>query len=129
MAVISTAKALYLCEEVDVEGGKTNLYAILDGVQPRVYPHIQPSFVCFAQLRGGLGDVRCHVDVRLADTYQLVYNTNGYPLNFSDRSAIRQLAVTIEGCPFASPGLYLVELYCNNEWVADTTLLLPEARS
>ncbi|QJW95209.1 hypothetical protein FTUN_2751 [Frigoriglobus tundricola] len=30
MAVIPTAKALYLCEETDVEGGSTNLYALIE---------------------------------------------------------------------------------------------------
>lgn len=126
MAAIPTAKALYLCEEVDVEGDSFNLYALLDFIRPHAYPHTQPSFVCFAQLRGGLGAVRCHIDVRRADTYQLVRNTNVYPLHFPDRRALRQLTVTIEGCIFASPGLYLVELYCENEWVADTVLWLQE---
>ena len=126
MAAIPTAKALYLCEEVDDESGAINLYALLDTLRPHQYPHIQPSFVCFAQLFGGLGDVPCHVDVRRADDYRLVYNTNIYRLHFSDRRSLRYLALTIEGCVFETPGVYLVELYCDNAWVADTALLLQE---
>lgn len=128
MAVIPTAKALYLCEEVDIEGDCINLYALLDFLRPIAHPHMQPSFVCFAQLRGGLGEVRCHVDVRLADTYQLIYNTHVHRVHFPDRTALRQLAVTIEGCSFANPGRYLVELYCDNRWVADTVLDLREVQ-
>ncbi len=128
MAVIPTAKALYLCEEVDVEGDSFNLYAVLDFLRPHAYPHTQPWFVCFAQLRGGLDAVRCHIDVRNADTYQLVYNTNVHLVHFPDRSALRHLSITIEGCKFASPGIYLVELYCDNKWVADTVLWLREVQ-
>ncbi len=129
MPGIPSAKALYLCEEVDVEGDSFNLYALLDALRPRQYPHVEPSFVCFAQLRGGLGTVRCHIDVRNANTYQLVYNTNVYLVHFTDRSVLRQLAITIEGCKFALHGVYLVELYCDNAWVADTVLLLREAQT
>jgi hypothetical protein len=32
--------------------------------------------------------------------------------------------MTLKGVPFPQPGLYLVELYCDNEWVADTPLHL-----
>jgi hypothetical protein len=33
------------------------------------------------------------------------------------------LALTIEGAVFAEPGLYVVELFCNNTWLADATIL------
>ena len=128
MAIIPTAKALYLCEEVDVESDSFNLYALLDFLRPRAYPHTQPSFVCFAQLRGGLGDVRCHIDVRRADDYRLVRNTNALSVNFPDRGALARLVAHLDGCIFESPGLYLVELYCDNTWVADTVLRLREAQ-
>ncbi|MBY0460080.1 MAG: hypothetical protein K2V38_22415 [Gemmataceae bacterium] len=128
MAVVPTAKALYLCEEVDVEGGLVNLYGLADFIQPRRYPHTQPSFACFAQLTGGLGDVRCHIDIRFAETYQLIHNTNVYPLHFPDRASLRYLSVTVEGCCFENPGLHLVELYCDNTWVADTVLRLQEVQ-
>lgn len=127
MAGIPSAKALYLCEEHDVEGGSINLYALLDALRPPHYPHTQPSFVCFAQLRGGSGSVSCRVNVRRADAYQLVYVTDPMPLQFPDRDSLRQVAITIEGCVFQAPGLYLVELYCDNAWVAGTVLLLREA--
>jgi hypothetical protein len=64
--------------------------------------------------------------VRRADDYQLVRNTNVIPLNFPDRAAMLYVTVNIEGCVFESSGVYLVELYCDNTWVADTTLLLRE---
>jgi hypothetical protein len=128
MAVIPTAKALYLCEEKDVEGGQINLYALFDAIRPRQYPHTQPAFVCFAQLCGGLGDISCHIDVRRANDSRLIRNTNILPLHFSTRDQLLHVAVNIEGCTFEVPGVYLVELYCDNVWVADTVLLLREVQ-
>lgn len=128
MAVIPVAKALYLCEETDVEGNSINLYALFDAFRPRSYPYTRPSFVCFAQLLGGLGEVSCHIDIRRAADSQLIYVTNLLRLHFSNREHLMQVAVNIEGCVFESSGVYLVELYCDNNWVADTTLLLREAQ-
>ena len=35
-----------------------------------------------------------------------------------------RVALTIEGCRFDRPGLYGLELFCDNTWVCDTQLLL-----
>ena len=32
--------------------------------------------------------------------------------------------MSIEGCRFEEPGMFLVELFCDNTWVSDATLLL-----
>jgi hypothetical protein len=110
MAVIPVAKALYLCEEVDDESGAINLYALLDFLRPRTYPHTQPAFVCFAQLRGGLGEVATYVDIRRAYDSRLIRTTDVLRLRFPNRDQLIYLTVNIEGCVFEEPGLYLVEL-------------------
>ena len=124
--VIPAAKALYLCEEVDVEGGMTNLYGFFNGIRADRFPHRQESFVCFAQLLGGLGDVRFHIDIRRAADERLVDWSGVRTLRFPDRDTLLQAAVTFAGCVFETPGVYLVELYCDNAWVADTTIRLRE---
>jgi hypothetical protein len=54
----------------------------------------------------------------------------GYPFTrgrfcvFRDRTTVVQLALSIEECAFESPGLYTMELFCDNTWVCDTQLLL-----
>ena len=106
----------------------TNLYALFDALRPRQYPHTQPSFVCFAQLTGGLGDIPCHIDIRRASDTELIRTTNVLLLHFSNREQLLHVRVNIEGCVFESPGVYLVELYCDNTWVADTVLLLREVQ-
>lgn len=123
-AVIPSAKAIYLCEEVDVEGGMTNIYALFNAIRAEKYPHTQESFVCFAQLLGGLGEVPFYFDIRRAEDDRLIRNTDIRVLHFPDRNSQRQLVVNVEGCAFETPGVYLVELFCDNTWVADTTIRL-----
>lgn len=127
--IVPFAKALYLCEEVDIEGGMTNLYALFNAIRPRSYPHRHESFTCFAQLVGSLGQVMCHVDICRADTRQVVRCTNPLPLRFPNRETVLHVKVNVEGCLFAAPGLYLAELYCDNNWVADTVFLLREPKA
>jgi hypothetical protein len=124
--IIPSTKAIYLCEEVDVEGGMTNLYALFNAIRPKHYPHTQGLLVCFAQLIGGLGDVPFYFDIRRAEDDRLVRNTDIRVLHFPDRTSQRQVVVNVEGCVFDKPGIYLVELYCDNRWVADTTIRLEE---
>ena len=124
--IVPVVKALYLCEETDVEGGLTSLYGLFDGFRAVAFPHVFREFTCFAQLRGGLGRVPFHVDVTRADD-ALIRNTTVRVLDFPDRVTHLQVVIHIEGCVFDRPGVYLVELFCDNTWVADTTLRLREA--
>jgi len=125
MAVLPAAKALYLCDfHVGYSNGKVDLYGLFNSIRPASYPHRKGSFVCFAQLLGGLGDVSFHIDIRRADDGSLVDWTPTRVLRFPDRDTLLQVVATISGCVFDRPGVHLVELYCDNVWVADTTIQL-----
>jgi hypothetical protein len=78
--------------------------------------------VIFAQLIGGLGHVPFYLDVTLARTAQVVHTTSTQVLGFSRRDKLVQMVYTMQGCRFPVPGVYLVELYCDGQWVADTSL-------
>ncbi len=102
------AKTLYLCDgHIGFPDQKTDLVGLFGAIRPSQYPHVQKHFVIFAQLISGLGQVPFYIDIRYAGDGRLV-----------------QMACAIQGCLFAHPGRYLVELHCNGQWVADTTLEL-----
>ena len=123
--IIPVAKALYLCDgHIAFPNQKTDLMGIFTSIRPAKYPHVQKHFVIYAQLISGLGKVPFYFDVRFAQTGQLVRTTNIHTLNFPHRDKMVELALTMLGCPFPQPGNYLIELHCNNQWVADTTLEL-----
>src|SRR5262245_36492851 len=128
-AVIPSAKAIYLCDfHVGYSNGKIDLYCLFNSIRPTAYPYRKESFVCFARLLGGLGDVSFHIDTRRAADQQLIHWTGTRTLHFPDRETLLHVAVTIPGSVFDQPCIYLVELYCDNTWVADTTVRLQELR-
>ena len=126
MAVVPAAKSMYLCDyHLGFSNGKVDLYGLFNAIRPSDgFPYTRGRFCLFAQLVNGHGQVPCFIDIRFAETDTLVYTTETRILSFPDRTSVVQLALMIEGCRFQTPGLYLLELFCNNTWVCDTQLLL-----
>ncbi len=124
--ILPVARGLYLCDyQVGYANGKTDLYGLFNAIHPEnEFPYEEGSFCVFAQLTNGLGKIPFFVDIRDATSDQLVRTTQVRELNFPNRNTIVQLALLIEGCPFGHGGLYLVELFCDNMWICDTSLLL-----
>ena len=123
--IIPVAKALTLCDgHIGFASQKTDLVGIFNSIRPKRYPHAHKHFVIFAQLISGLGIVPFYFDLRFAPTGNLIHTTNTQNLNFPHRDKLVQLAFTMRHCLFPQPGIYLIELFCNGQWVADTTLEL-----
>src|SRR6185312_5610866 len=116
--ILPVAKALYLCDyHVGYSNGKVDLYGIFNGIRANSYPHRKGPFVCFAQLLGGLGSISFHIDIRRGIDRHLIDWSGTRTLQFPNRTTLLQVAATIPGCVFDQPGIYLVELYCDNTWV------------
>lgn len=64
-SIIPVAKALYLCDDIlsDPARGKPHLIGVLNAIRVPTFPHTLAKLCVFAQLGGGLGDVRCYVEV------------------------------------------------------------------
>ena len=124
--ILPVAKSLYLCDgHLGSSSRKTDLMGIFDSIRPKDgYPHVRPSFVVFARLAHGLGTIPFRVDIRLATSGQFVAGTLVQQLVFPDRDTIVNMVVTMKGVSFPQPGIFLVELHLDNQWVADTTLEL-----
>jgi hypothetical protein len=123
--VLPVLKSIYLCDSyVGYANGKVDLYGLFSGIRPERFPHVQERFCIFAQLVNGLGETPFFFDIRQASTDRPIHTTDRNVQNFPNRTRIVQLAMTIRGCPFDEPGLYIIDLFCNNEWVADTAVRL-----
>jgi hypothetical protein len=121
--IIPFAKALYLCDRhLGFANQKTDLVGIFNTIRALTYPHVLQHFVIFAQLIGGLGPIPFYFDVTLPHTGQLVHTTSTHVVKFPRRDKLIQLAYTMQGCLFPTPGVYLLELFCDGQWVADTSL-------
>ena len=126
ISVVPVARALYLCDyHIGSSDGKVDLYGLFNAIRsPNGFPHIGGQFCVFAQLTNGLGRVSFFIDVRFAEADELVWTSQTLELTFPSRKTVVQVAISVKGCPFDRPGLYLVELICDNSWVCDTQLLL-----
>ncbi|WP_157369426.1 DUF6941 family protein [Zavarzinella formosa] len=124
--MIPTAKSILLCDRcVSQADGKIDLLGAFNGIRPKSgYPHIHERFCVYAQLTDSLGDVPFFFDIRFLETDELIWTTETRILKFPDRMMIVHLACSIEGCRFEKPGLYVVELFCDNQWVCDTRVML-----
>ncbi len=124
--IVPVSKGLYLCDYyTGYDDGKSDLYGLFNAIRPAAgFPHEHGRFCVFAQLANGLGPVSFFIDIRDASSDELIYTTIPRALTFPDRHTTIQMVVAIEGCVFERPGLYLLELFCENTWVCDTTLVL-----
>lgn len=117
--IVPVAKALYLCDgHIGFPGGKTDLIGIFNTIRPQSYPHLHKDLVVYARLGQGLGQISFFVEIRLATNRQLIHVSNTHTLTFPDRHATVEMVVTMQVL-FPQAGPYLVELYCENQWVAD----------
>ena len=127
-SIVPVAKTIYLCDHVlsmAIHGTlKTDIIGLVNSIRAPSFPHVATKFCAFAQLTGGLGLVPFFVLVKHAATDDQVYQTPDRTLRFPTRSFVVHMSQAINHCVFPWPGIYLAELYCNNQWVADTTLLL-----
>lgn len=123
--IIPVSRSLFLCDfYTGYQDGKVDLYGVFNAIRPAIYPFRKPRFVVFAQLTGGLGDVPFFIDIRREGADQGIHTTPVRVTRFPDRMALLQLAITIEGVRFPEPGVYVVDLFCHNTWVCDTTVVL-----
>jgi hypothetical protein len=123
--IVPVAKSLFLCDgTIGFPGGKTDLVGLFNSMDATGFPYAADEFVVFVQLSQGLGQVPFHIDIRFAATNQLIYVSNVHQVHFPNRNMTVQVAYTVPNCTFPQLGLYLVQFFCNNQWVADTTLLV-----
>lgn len=124
--IVPIAQPLILCEGIDLEGGMVNVYALFNAQLAAAFPYRRESFAVFVQLRGGLGDVALHYDLVRARDNHVIHFTEPRPIRFDRRTQLVQAATRFEGIVFEEPGVYLVQLFCDNTWVADVALELIE---
>lgn len=123
--ILPVAQGLYLCDgHIGYSGGKTDLVGLFNSIRPGSYPHVQTQFVVFARLHQGSGQVSFYVDIRYAPTQQLTHMSGTHKLSFPDRDTVVEMALTLKGVRFSQPGVYLVELICETQWVADARILV-----
>ncbi len=124
--IVPVVQPLMLCEEIDEEGGMLNVYGLFNVLRAELFPHTRELFCVFAQLSGGLGEMSFHYDLVRSRDERLVRTSHLQRFRFDRRSQLIQLFARFEDIVFEEPGVYLLQLFCDNTWVADVSLEMLE---
>lgn len=124
--ILPVAKSLYLCDgHLGFTSKKVDLMGVFESITPLYgYPHTHPSFVVFARLSQGLGTFPFRIDFLDASNRRYIGGSNVHHVACPNRDTLVNLAVTFTDTVFPKSGIYLIELYLDQQWVADTTLKL-----
>jgi hypothetical protein len=127
--VVPVTKAVYLCDDVaeDKPSRKVHLLGVFNAVRPpgqTPYPFRLGQLCVFAQLVGGVGEVPIHVEIVDPETEEVIYAFPEQRLRFSSRQATVSASFRIRNCSFSRPGVYVVELYCQDTFLDDRALHL-----
>jgi hypothetical protein len=102
---------------------------VFDTIRPASYPHTQDALCVVLQLSDGAGEVPVSVDVEFwpeGEEPEEVLQSDSTDLLFTDRITLHRVVLRLSHCVFSQPGLYVIEVYCREEWVADAPLRVRE---
>lgn len=126
--VVPVVKTVYVCDDVlqDPANGKTHLLGLFNAVRPpHDYPFRLGRLCVFAEFLDGVGSVWVRVEVvRLVNDGELVFRTRDHCLRFPGRGTTVSACFRIHDCVFPEPGVYLVELYCGDQFIDDRVIQL-----
>lgn len=118
------AKCVYVCDDVvgDPASGKVSVLNLWDTVRVPAgeeFPYALAKLCVFVWWRGGVGEIHTHVEVVQAATNQVIRETSDAVLVFPRRTTSVYARYRIERCVFPAVGAYLVEVYCEGEFIDD----------
>lgn len=123
--IIPVPRSLFLCDaHIGYPNGRVDLMGVFTTLHPAVYPHVRRRLIVFAQLSGGQGETPLFFELRRERDDELIRMTTVRSVRFPDRLSALNVVVAVEGVRFDAPGVYVVSLFCHNQWVCDTTITL-----
>ena len=114
-----SAIGLTICDQILIEEGtrRISLIGVSGAIRLSDFPAVAPPFGVFSVLTGGRGDGTLALTITQVETDEEIYRWQ-HAIRFADRLANVHVVFRIRGCRFPAPGLYLVTLLVDSEWVA-----------
>lgn len=123
MAEVPMARNLFVCEQVIVDHYTRNVSLIncTSGWAIDQFPSDLQRFCVYAILSNGLGNCAMRVRiVHLTDESEIFERRIDY--RFSDPLSVLKFNLRIRQCIFPEEGRYAVQLFANDEQIAETVL-------
>jgi hypothetical protein len=126
VAILPVLNEITICERyTGYPNGRVDLYGLFNTIHASDgFPCAIESFCLFAQLTNGEGVYDFFVRVANADRKSVVRQTDTYRLRFGAITEVTQVALYLEDVRFTEPGKYLIELFCADDLVCETVLLI-----
>ena len=88
------------------------------------FPYSLPQLCVSAQFAGGRGRFSFRVAVVDAASGDETFGSPAYPVNLSAGHTIATVLIRMRNCSFRRPGVYLVQLFCDGNFVDDRRLVI-----
>jgi hypothetical protein len=132
VAIPAIAKSVYVCDEVlqDPISGKVSILNIWDRVRVPPdcgFPYSLSKIRVFVWWRGGVGRLKTKVEIVHAATRQPIATTATVSDSILDFTRTRGTVYGVyrfDDLAFPEPGYYDVEVYCEDVFVDDLSILL-----
>jgi hypothetical protein len=127
MPSVPVAKPIVLCNDVfsDPASRNVHLIGVFDSIRPsEPYPHLHPEFCVFLQLSDAVGTVTAVVNIVEAASEDILFQTAKFSLKFAHRLGVMRALFRIRNCSFPEPGVYWIEVFCNDRFLVDCRLQL-----
>ncbi|MGL4553597.1 MAG: DUF6941 family protein [Gemmataceae bacterium] len=126
-SVTPLGKIVYVCDDVlqDPVVGKFHILGAFNFVRippDGSFPYRLDRLCVFAQLAGGLGTSLVEVKVIEAAAGSELFGSPAYRVTFRGGNSVTSVLIRMLNCPFPGPGTYLVQLYCQGEFLDDRRL-------
>jgi hypothetical protein len=122
---------MLLCEDVRPDPGNPKkldilgLISTVQGAEGATFPLQLPVLCVYLAVSGGRGSGQTRIDVRQADSGNLVFASRSHLIVFpSDPLAVRGVVFRIRNCVFQEPGLYWVQFCYNDQKLAEQSLVV-----
>ena len=126
-AVLPIVKSVFLCDDVaiDQQTGKPSVTGLFNSLRVEFLAgavSVIDEFCVFAEFVGGIAPATVRIEITRARTNTVVVRTTDRTLRFRGRHTTLAVSFRIENLAVPEPGVYLVELYCNDVFVDDRLL-------
>ena len=117
--------ALVVCNEI-IEDKKTNnktLVSLFNSISAKVFPFKFPKMVVLASLTNGRSRVEISARISSMEDQTQVLSVKG-AVEFPNPLAVCDLVVEFRSVPFKKPGMYAVEILCEDQLLAERRIML-----
>jgi len=129
--IVPVVRYLILCEDVQseaVEPQRVTLIGLMSSIHSMddpPFPLLHHEFCAFLQLTSCRGPAHGHIEIRYADSDEVIYCTQKRLIAFvSDPLEVMGVNFRLRGCLFPRAGLYSVQFWYNDIKLAEQPLLL-----